>query len=141
MSSRLPEVWVVLQLVSTSSTSVSSLLDWESVDDDELSPRFSGCRGSPSGPLLEATGSRQSCSTCSSSALLSSENLSEGSFSLLEADVKGSILEPGFLLMKLAMNLLKTIPLSANVCGERRPGTVLEDGPDQLSCPLLSPWK
>ena len=141
MSSRLPEVWVVLLLVSTSSTSVSSLLDWESVDDDELGSRFSGCRGSSPCPLLEATGSRQRCFTRSSSALLSSEKLNEGSLLLSDADVKGSILEPGFLLMKLAMNLLKTIPLSANVCGERRPGTVLKDGLDPLSCPLLSPWK
>ena len=94
-----------------------------------------------SGPPIEATGSRQSCSTPPSSALLSSENLSEGSSWLLDADVSVSILETGFLLMKLAMNLLKTIPLSANVCGERRPGTVLEGGLDPLSCPLLSPWK
>ena len=94
-----------------------------------------------SGPPIETTGSRQNCSTPSSSALLSSENLSEGSSWLLDADVSVSILETGFLLMKLAMNLLKTIPLSANVCGERRPGTVLEGGLDPLSCPLLSPWK
>ena len=94
-----------------------------------------------SGPPIEATVSRQSCSTPPSSALLSSENLSEGSSWLPDADVSVSILETGFLLMKLAMNLLKTIPLSANVCGERRPGTVLEGGLDPLSCPLLSPWK
>ena len=60
---------------------------------------------------------------------------------LSDADVKGSILKTGFLLKMLAMNLLKTIPLSANVCGERRPGTVLEGGLDPLSCLLLSLWK